>query len=59
MSLTEAKLQVCPLLATKCPADLEESLVVAPEKGVSMERLADDLESVADWDLVYLTGGLE
>lgn len=43
--------------ANQFPADLEESLVVAPEDVVNIDLLAGDLEGKADWEMADLTGG--
>lgn len=57
ISLSEAKSQVCQLLATKYIAVLEESRAAAPGKVVNMTVVADDVKCEADWEFTYLTGG--
>lgn len=53
---SEMKSQVRELLATRDPADLEESLPVAPEEVPNIEGLASGLDWEADWDLANLSG---
>lgn len=50
MSLSEAKSQLRSILTVRYPADLEYSLVVAPDELSSIVVLAGDLEGVSDWD---------
>lgn len=57
MSLLETKLLVCQLLAAQYPAELEESLAVAPEKVANIDKLTEDLRDRLDCTLASLMGG--